>query len=137
MAEPWLVQECDFNAEAKSLVIRIDFKRGARFPDPATGDLCPVHDTRLRQWEHLRFFEHRTTLEARVPRIRCQDGSIKTVPVPWAEPNSGFTLLMEAFLLGLSKVMPVAGVSRQTGVIEDRIWHLIRARVSEAWQEAD
>lgn len=137
LAEPWVVTECDFNPKAKSLVIKIDFKRGTRFTDPQTGESCPVHDTRPRKWEHLKFFEHRTMLEARVPRIRCRDGSIKTVPVPWAEPNSGFTLLMEAFLLGLAKVLPVAEVSRQTGVSEDRIWHLIRTRVDESWKEAD
>jgi transposase len=137
LVDPWVVTECDFKPEAKSLLIRIDFKRGARFPDPETGEDRAVHDTRTRRWEHLKFFEHRTVLEARVPRIRCADGTIKNVPVPWAEPNSGFTLLMEAFLLTLAKVLPVAEVARQTGVSEDRIWHLVRTRVDEAWKEAD
>lgn len=137
LADPWVVTECDFDPIAKSLVIKIDFERGSRFSDGTGDELRPVHDTRVRQWEHLKFFEHRTRLEARVPRIVGADGKVKTVQVPWAEPNSGFTLLMEAFLLGLSKALPVAEVSRQTGVSEDRIWHLIRTRVDEAWQEAD
>jgi len=137
LSDPWVVTECDFQPEAKSLVIRIDFKRGERFVDPETGENCAVHDTRTRRWEHLKFFEHRTLLEARVPRIRCSDGTIKTVAVPWAEPNSGFTLLMEAFLLTLARVLPVAEVARQTGVSQDRIWHLIRSRVDEAWNETD
>lgn len=137
LGEPWIVTECDFNPGAKSLSIKIDFQRGSQFLDPQSGELCTVHDTRVRSWEHLKFFEHRTLLEARVPRIRCSDGKIRTVAVPWAEPNSGFTLLMEAFLLGLAKVLPVAEVSRQTGVSEDRIWYLIRARVDQAWKEAD
>ncbi|MFC7339708.1 ISL3 family transposase, partial [Haloferula chungangensis] len=137
LADPWVVTECDFNPEAKSLVIRIDFKRGSRFVDESTGETCPVHDTRVRKWEHLKFFEHRTLLEARVPRIVGSDGKVKTVAVPWAEPGSGFTLLMEAFLLGLAKVLPVAEVARQTGASEDRIWHLIRTRVDEAWLDAD
>lgn len=137
LSDPWVVTECDFDPKAKSLVIKIDFERGSRFKDEASGELCAVHDTRVRQWEHLKFFEHRTQLKARVPRIIGTDGKVKTVSVPWAEPNSGFTLLMEAFLLGLAKVLPVAEVSRQTGVSEDRIWHLLRARVSEAWLEAD
>jgi transposase len=137
LAEPWVVTECDFDAEAKKLVIKIDFERGARFADPEGGEPCAVHDTRTRQWEHLKFFEHRTLLEARVPRILGSDGKVRNVKVPWAEPNSGFTLLMEAFLLGLAKVLPVAEVSRQTGVSEDRIWRLVRCRVDEAWKEAD
>ena len=44
---------------------------------------------------------------------------------------------MEAYLLTLARVLPVAEVSRQTGVTEDRIWHLIRTRVDEDWKAAD
>ncbi len=44
---------------------------------------------------------------------------------------------MEAFLLTLAKVLPVAEVARQTGVSQNRIWHLIRTRVDVAWKEAD
>ena len=105
--------------------------------DPETGELCPVHDTVQRSWEHLRFFEHKTTIRARVPRIKTPSGAVTTVEVPWAKPNGGFTLLMEAFLLLLAKVLPVAEVARQTSVSEDRIWHLIRTRVDEAWKQAD
>jgi transposase len=113
---PWKVVESNFDPAGKSLELIIDFERGARFPDPETGELCPVHDTLQRSWEHLRFFEHRTTIRARVPRITTPAGAVKTVEVPWAKPNGGFTLLMEAWLLTLAKVLPVAEVSRQTGV---------------------
>lgn len=126
LASPSKVVSCDFNPAAKSLELVIDFERGARFPDPETGEPCPVHDTVQRSWEHLRFFEHRTTIGARVPRIKTPSGSVMNVEVPWARPNGGFTLLMEAWLLAMAKVLLVAEVSRQTSVSEDRIWHLIR-----------
>jgi len=137
LTAPWKVVSCNLDPAAKSLELVIDFERGSRFPDPETGDCCPVHDTLRRSWEHLRFFEHSTTISARVPRILTPSGAVKTVPVPWARPHGGFTLLMEAWLLALAKVLPVAEVSRQTSVSEDRIWHLIRTRVSEAWQATD
>lgn len=137
LASPWKVVSCDFDPVAKSLELVIDFERGARFADPETGELCPVHDTVQRSWEHLKFFEHRTTIHARVPRITTPSGAVRTVEVPWARPNGGFTLLMEAYLLALAKVLPVAEVSRQTSVSEDRIWHLIRTRINEAWLKAD
>ena len=137
LASPWKVVSCDFDPVAKSLELSIDFERGSRFPDPETGVDCTVHDTVRRSWEHLRFFEHRTTIHARVPRIKPPSGGIKTVEVPWAKPHSGFTLLMEAWLLAMARVLPVAEVSRQTSVSEDRIWHLIRSRVEEAWNEQD
>ena len=137
LASPWKVVSCDFDPAAKSLELVIDFERGSRFADPETGEDCPVHDTVRRSWEHLRFFEHRTTIHARVPRIKTPSGAVKTVEVPWAKPHSGFTLLMEAWLLAMAKVLPVAEVSRQTSVSEDRIWHLIRTRVEEAWKQQD
>ncbi|MFP6896697.1 MAG: ISL3 family transposase [Roseibacillus sp.] len=137
LSSPWHVVCCDFDPAAKSLKLVIDFERGARFADPETGEPCPVHDTVQRRWEHLRFFEHRTTIEARVPRIKTASGAVKTVEVPWAKLHGGFTLLMEAYLLILAKVMPVAEVSRQTLVSEDRIWHLIRTRVEDSWEKTD
>ena len=134
---PWKVVACNFDPAAKTLDLVIDFTRGARFADPETGELCPVHDTVQRSWEHLRFFEHRTSIRARVPRIKTPAGAVMTVEVPWAMPHGGLTLLMEAYLLALAKVLPVAEVSRMTLVSEDRIWRLIRSRVDEAWKKAD
>lgn len=137
LSSPWKVVSTDFDPKAKTLDLVIDFERGARFVDPETGELCPVHDTVQRSWEHLRFFEHRTSIQARVPRIKTSSGAVKTVEVPWAKPNGGFTLLMEAYLLTMAKILPVAEVSRQTGVSEDRIWRLIRTRVDTAWKLTD
>lgn len=137
LGSPWQVISSDFDPVAKSLELVIDFERGSRFPDPDSGELCPVHDTVQRTWEHLRFFEHKTTIRARVPRIKTPTGSVKNVEVPWARPHGGFTLLMEAYLLALAKALPVAEVSRLTSVTEDRLWHLIRSRVEEAWTQAD
>jgi len=132
LASPWKVVSSDFDPVGKSLRLVIDFERGARFPDPETGQPCPVHDTVRRNWEHLRFFEHKTTISARVPRIKTPSGAVKTIEVPWAKPHGGFTLMMEAYLLTLARVLPIAEVSRLTSVSEDRIWHLIRTRVEEA-----
>jgi len=137
LAAPWKVVSSDFDPVGKSLKLVIDFERGARFTDPDTGESCPVHDTVRRNWEHLRFFEHKTTISARVPRIKTPSGAVKTVEVPWAKPHGGFTLMMEAYLLTLARVLPVAEVSRLTSISEDRIWHLIRTRVEEAWEKAD
>lgn len=137
LSSPWKVVSTDFDPNAKSLELGIDFQRGARFTDPETGESCPVHDTVQRTWQHLNFFEHKTTIHARVPRIITPSGSVITVEVPWAKPHGGFTLLMEAYLLTLARVLPVAEVARQTGVSEDRIWHLVRTRVESAWKQTD
>lgn len=134
---PWKVVSSDFDPEAKSLELVIDFEPGSRFTDQESGEACPVHDTVERSWQHLHFFEHRTTLRARVPRIRTPSGKVRNAELPWARPQSGFTLLMEAYLLALAKVLPVTEVSAQSKVSQDRIWHLIRSRVEEVWKETD
>lgn len=137
LTPPWKVVSADFDPAAKSLELVIDFEPGSRFPDPESGADCPVHDTVERTWQHLHFFEHRTTLRARVPRIRTPQGKVRNAELPWARPQSGFTLLMEAWLLTLAKVLPVTEVSALSKVSQDRIWHLIRSRVEEVWKQAD
>jgi len=37
----------------------------------------------------------------------------------------------------LAEVLPVTEVSKQSKVSQDRIWHLIRSRVKEAWEKTD
>lgn len=137
LCAPWKVVSSTFDPSAGTLELVIDFEAGSRFADPDSGQPCPVHDTVSRTWQHLGFFQHRTTIRARVPRIKTPLGKVCNVTVPWARPHGGFTLLMEAFLLTMAKVLPVTEVSKQSGVSQDRIWHLIRSRVDEEWKKAD
>lgn len=66
LAESCVVAKWYFDPEAKRLVIKIDFERGARFADPENGGPCAVHENLTRQWEHLKFFGHRTLLVSMV-----------------------------------------------------------------------
>lgn len=140
LAQPWFVDSLKLDPENKQLYIHIDFTRGSKFPnpqDPSDPQQHSVHDTVERQWQHLSFFEYHTIITARLPRIKLPDGTVRNVHVPWSRPQSGFTLMMEAFLLSLARCMSVAEASRLTSISEDRIWHLIRSRVGEAWKEQD
>jgi transposase len=87
---PWQVKEVTFSTDDKlhsELHLHIDFASGSRFPDEAN-ELCPVHDTVDRQWQHLSFFEHTCYLHCVVPRITTSDGKVRTVEIPWASPDS-------------------------------------------------
>lgn len=57
---PWKVNDISFTTDESArseLHLRIGFAAGSRFPDEAN-ELCPIHDTVERQWQHLSFFEH-------------------------------------------------------------------------------
>ena len=100
--EPWAVSKIEFSDEQHQLDLWLDFPTGGKFPCPQCGKGgLGVYDSVERTWRHLNFFQHKTFLHARQPRIECPDHGVKTVEVPWARPRAGFTLLMEAFILVL------------------------------------
>lgn len=133
---PWEVTDVQLDQPARRLDIAIDFKPGARFPCPVCGAASPVHDTSDKQWRHLDFFQYQTFLHARVPRTGCPVHGTKTVDVPWARPGTGFTLFMEACIMSLVSVMPVATVAKHLRATDKRLWRVVdhyvdRARASE------
>ena len=133
-----MVKDCKFEVTTKRLDIGIDFKTGGRFPCPdcATAD-CPTHDTVMKTWRHLDFFQHQAFLSARVPRITCPKCGVRLVNVPWARPGSGFTLLFEALAMTLVTHMPVAAVARLVGEHDTRLWRVVFHYVREAVARMD
>ena len=74
-----------------------------------------------------------TFLHGRQPRVDCPDHGVKTVEVPWARPQVGFTLLMEAFILALvQNGMTPNQVSRMIGEHDTRMWRVVEHDVDEA-----
>jgi transposase len=124
---PWSVTDVRFDAKLKEIHFDVRFKAGSRFACPSCGAPDqPVHDTRSRIWEHLRFFEHKAFIHADVPRVACSQCS-KTgqVPVPWARSGSGFSQLFEAFVIALAREMPVKAIADFLGVGDDRLWRVL------------
>jgi transposase len=102
LPDPWRVVRTNFDPERRWLDLHLDFRPGARFPcSEGDEDACPVHDTVDKAWRHLDFFQHRAYLHARVPRVRRPEHGVRLVAVPWARPESGFTLLFEALAMEL------------------------------------
>ena len=126
LVPPWRVKTCRLDLEQKCLDIEVDFDRGSSFSCPQCGrSECKAHDTEERTWRHLNFFQYKTFLHARVPRVRCDDCGILTVKVPWARPGSGFTLLFEALAMMLMKEMPVQAAARIVGEHDTRLWRVL------------
>jgi transposase len=138
LTPPWTVSRADFDPEARRLDIQIDFAPGSRFACPVCGAAdCPAYDTERKTWRHLNFFQHQAYLNARVPRIRCDTCGIKTVTVPWARPDSGFTLLFEALVMTMVSAMPVAAVAGIVGEHDTRLWRVVHHYVDQARARID
>lgn len=133
LADPWYVAAIDLDPTAKRLEIQLDFRRGGTFTCAECGASgCKAHDTAERRWRHLDFFQFRTELVARTPRVQCARCGVHPVAVPWARAGSGFTLLFEALVLAMAPAMPMAAVAALVDEHDTRLWRLVRHHVDEA-----
>ncbi len=89
------------------------------------------------RWRHLNFFQHQAYLNARVPRVRCDKCGIRKAHVPWARPDSGFTLLFEALLMTMVSAMPVNTVAKMVGEHDTRLWRVLHHYVDQARARSD
>ncbi|HKM81868.1 MAG TPA: helix-turn-helix domain-containing protein, partial [Candidatus Acidoferrum sp.] len=138
LQSPWTVTRSEFAVEDGRLDLYVDFPRGSRFACAECGrEGCAVHDTKDETWRHLDFFQHRTLLHARVPRVSCPDCGVRKVATPWARAGSGFTLLFEAYVLALAKTMPIANAAKRLGEHDTRLWRIVEHYVWRAVEALD
>ncbi len=123
IASPWYINGVEFDVAKKTLVIAVDFVAGSRFAVPGIEGAHPAHDTVIKRYRHLNFFQHECHLEVRVPRVRLPDGGIRQVEPEWAGKLAGFTLLFEALIMAMCREMTFAAVSRLVGLS----WHQVVA----------
>lgn len=137
LGDGWKVVESEMDVEGRQLKLRLDFAKGLQFACPECGEYCPVHDTVEKRWRHLDFWQHRTELVARVPRVECSEHGVLLTTVPWARPGSGFTLMMEAVVLLLCQEMPVATAAAYLGETDQKLWRVLSHYVSKAHAAKD
>jgi len=138
LSPPWTVTRSAFDVGDGRLDLYVDFPRGSRFACPDCGrEGCAVYDTKDDTWRHLDFFQHRTELHARAPRVTCPDCGVRKVATPWARPGSGFTLLFEAYVLALAKAMPIANAAKRVGEHDTRLWRIVEHYVWRAVEALD
>ena len=134
---PWQVDRCTFDEGAGRLDIHLDFPRGSVFACSVCGVPGKAYDTSELTWRHLNFFQHQTFLHARTPRVECSQCGVHRVAVPWARPGSGFTLLFEALVMTLTKVMPVSAAGRIVNQHDTLLWRIVEHYVDTARAKAD
>ena len=63
--------------------------------------------------------------------------SVKTVHVSWSRPESGFTLLFEAYILTLAKQMPMNAIADLVNEHNTRLWRILHHYVEDARAQVD
>jgi transposase len=122
LPEPWLVVDVELDLPGKSVVVRLGRSAGSPLSCPDCGRSCPGYDTQPRRWRHLDTCQFQTVLEADVPRCSCPEHGVKQVKVPWAEPGSRFTALLERLAIDWMQEAGRSATARQLGL---------------SWSEAD
>ena len=117
ISHPWFVQDVEARVEVAEVEISIGLDDKAAMSCPECGKACGRYDTRTRSWRHLDTMQYKTMLTADVPRVKCSEHGVKQVAVPWAEPGSRFTALLERLVidwLGEASASAVARLLRMT-----------------------
>jgi len=130
---PWYIKQVVFegNGEDKVLHIYLSHRRRVKFSHE--GKAYPIYDHQQRQWEHLKFFQHRCIVHAAVPRVKVDEGNVKLVEVPWAQAGSSFTLLYEYDVLNLIEGgMNNSKVGQRLGIGAKRVFRIVNRHVSQA-----
>jgi len=139
--KPWFVHEITFDLNAGKLEIWINFDRGATFyyQDKESGieGHFKAYDTTEKTWRHLNFFQYQCYLHAWIPRVDLGNGKFRQVQAPWEGHAPGFTLLFEAFILELAKVMPVHNICQLFNLDDNKLWKMIRVYTTKARAEED
>jgi len=129
--KPWYIIEIQFDQQVGKLEIWIDLEQGSTFyfDDKELGIAghFKVYDMIEKTWRHLNFFQYHCYLHARIPRVDLGDGNIRTVQAPWEGHTSGFTLLFEALMLKLVKVIPIHQVSKVLKIYGKKLWNMIKS----------
>ncbi|HEV7669895.1 MAG TPA: helix-turn-helix domain-containing protein [Thermoanaerobaculia bacterium] len=112
---PWKVTDIELDQRDREVRVHL-VNEEPRPSCPECGKSCPGYDSRRRRWRHLDTCQYRTILVADVPRIECPEHGVVQVRVPWGEPGSRFTALMEALAIDWLKEASLSAVSRMLGL---------------------
>jgi len=121
LRSPWYVADVEVDERRVQVTVTVAARSEARLRCPECGKACPGYDTKPRTWRHLDTCQYTTIVTAEVPRIECSKHGVLQVEVPWAEPGSGFTALMESAVIEWLLEASTAAVARRMRLTWDEV----------------
>lgn len=136
LEEPWRVEEVKLNMEEKSVELRVGYKAGGVWEVEGM-KVSGIYDhAPERRWRHLDTCQLETVIVAKVPRVKLDDGRVVTVPVPWAQKNSRFTLMFENFVIQMLQCASSVSKACEFLKIDWEAAHRVMERAVERGLEA-
>ena len=141
LGKDWDVTNCQFDSKTHLVTLHIreteQFWKSFRCPHDGGETFCYDHTEEL-VWRHLNVFEHKCEIHCRLPRARCRlcQKTQRVLP-PWEGLSMHFTKGFEAMALLLLREMPVATVAEFVDETDTRLWRLLFAHVTAAYQRKD
>jgi transposase len=128
---PWHIGRVELKTEEQRVELWLEHD-ATRWACPECGELLAVFDhAEERGWRHLDTCQFQTHLHAEIPRVQCPTHGVKQVRVPWAEPRSRFTLLMERLIIDLIlQCSTVKGACEIARVSWDEAWGVMSRAVA-------
>lgn len=128
---PWHITRVELKTEEKRVDLWLEHDP-TRWPCPECDAKLAVFDhAEERTWRHLDTCQFQTHLHAEIPRVHCPTHGVKQVRVPWAEPRSRFTLLMERLVIDLIlQCSTVKGACAIVGISWDEAWGIMQRAVA-------
>lgn len=118
---PWHVTDVEVRTKQADVTVMIEAQSSTPLPCPRCGRPSPGYDTRRRTWRHLDTCEYRTIIVVDVPRVRCAEHGVLQLDVPWAAPDSGFTISMECVIIDWLLEASISAVARRMKLTWDEI----------------
>ena len=96
---PWEVESIERDSKSREVTAIVRYNSTQQIVCPECGKPASIYDHRMRRWRHLDSCNHKTLIEAAIPRIKCEEHGVIQIPVSWAEKNSRFTMEFESAVI--------------------------------------
>jgi transposase len=98
----WQVVSVDYDhQDLDKIIINIEYINN-QAQHPKTNEMLSIYDhAPVRQWRHLDIMQYKTYLQARLPRVKGEDGKVITITPPWADKSVQYTALFEWQVINL------------------------------------
>ena len=132
---PWHIARVELKTDETRVELWLEHDP-TRWLCPECGaELATFDHAEARTWRHLDTCQFQTHLHAEIPRVQCPTHGVKQVRVPWAEPRSRFTLLMERLVIDLIlQCGTVKGAYAIAGLRWDQAWGIMQRAVARGQQ---